>query len=72
MQKTGKKYRDIKFFSKKNDDIVIVHSSRAYMYAEILEERQSVMQYEAGKVLDRERLKLLNRIDIRGDYLKIT
>ena len=70
MQKAGKKCRDIKFFSRKNDGIVVVHTKESHMYAEILEERSSVYQYEAGKALDPVKMKLLNRVDIRGDYLK--
>ncbi|MDO4938387.1 MAG: hypothetical protein Q4E54_00285 [Lachnospiraceae bacterium] len=69
MLKTGKKGRDIKFFSRKNDAMVMVHSSDSYRYAVLLEERDDIGRYEAGRALDSQKMKLLNRIGIRKEYL---
>ena len=69
MDKPGKKVRDIRFFSEKNQKIVIVHSEGARAYSKYLEVREEVESYEAGKLLDEGRLHMVSRVDIRGEYI---
>ena len=38
MRKEGKKLRDIKFFSKKNDKMIVLHSEAELAYAQKLED----------------------------------
>ncbi len=70
MDKPGKKVRDIRFFSNKNQRIVIVHSEGARAFSKYLEDREEVESYEVGKVLDEGRLKTVSCVDIRGEYIK--
>ena len=69
MDKPGKKVRDIRFFSEKNQKIMIVHSEGARAYSKYLEEREEVESYEVGKLLDEGRLHMVSRVDIRGEYI---
>ena len=68
MDKPGKKVRDIRFYSEKNQKILIVHSEEARAYSKYLEVREEVESYEAGKQLDEGRLLTVPRVDIRGEY----
>ena len=68
MDKPGKKVRDIRFFSEKNQKILIVHSEGARAYSKYLEDREEIESYEAGKLLDEGRLQMVSRVDIRGEY----
>ncbi len=70
MEKPGMKVRDIRFFSEKNQKIMIVHSEGARAYSKYLEEREEVETYEACKRLDEGRLLTIPRVDIRGEYRK--
>lgn len=69
MNKPGKKVRDIRFHSEKNNQMMVVHSEAARAYSKYLEENEEVSFYVAGKQLDSGRLKSVAHIDIRGDYL---
>ena len=69
MDKPGKKVRDIRFFSEKNQKILIVHSEGARAYSKYLEDREEVESYEVGKLLDEGRLHMVSRVDIRGEYI---
>lgn len=68
MDRAGKRARDIKFHSKKNGKLVLVHSEEARAYTKYLEERPEVASYEAGRPLDAERLNVIQKTDIRGEY----
>ena len=70
MNKSGQKTRDIKFYSKKNEAMVIVHSKEARAYTKYLEDMEHVSSYVAGKSIDPVRLQMVSKIDIRGDYFK--
>ena len=70
MDKSGKKVRDIRYFSEKNQKIMIVHSEGARAYSKYLEVREEVESYEVGKLLDEGRLLTITRVDIRGEYRK--
>ena len=70
MDKSGRKTRDIKFYSKKNEAMVIVHSKEARAYTKYLEDMEHVSSYVAGKPIDPVRLQMLSKLDIRGDYFK--
>ena len=69
MNKPGKKVRDIRFYSEKNQKIMIVHSEGARAYSKYLEDREEVESYEVGKLLDEGRVKMVSRVDIRGEYI---
>lgn len=68
MDRAGKRVRDIKFHSKKNGKLVLVHSEEARAYTKYLEERPEVASYEAGRPLDAEHLNVIQKTDIRGEY----
>ena len=68
MNKAKVKCRDIQFFSKKNNQMVCVHSREEREYARMLEEDSNVAFYEAGTELDRSRYSFVNPIGIRKSY----
>lgn len=70
MNKSGRKTRDFKFYSKKNEAMVIVHSKEARAYTKYLEDMDHVSSYVAGKAIDPVRLQMISKLDIRGDYFK--
>jgi len=70
LDKSGQKTRDIKFYSKKNEAMVIVHSKEARAYTKYLEDMEHVSSYVAGKEIDPVRLQMISKLDIRGDYFK--
>ena len=70
MDKPGKKVRDIKFFSEKNQAVIVVHSEEARAYSKYLEDWEEVESYEVNKRLDEGRLRSVPRVDIRADFLK--
>ena len=70
MDKSARKTRDIKFYSKKNEAMVIVHSKEARAYTKYLEDMEHVSSYVAGKAIDPVRLQMISKLDIRGDYFK--
>ena len=70
MEKLGKRTREIRFYSEKNQAMCCVHSAYARDYAKWLEEREDVRGYEVNIALDTAFLGRVNRVDIRGSYLK--
>jgi len=70
MEKIGVRTRDIKFCSKKNGAMILVHSEEARSYAKYLEENSDVASYETCKALISDRLNNLQKTDIRGEYFK--
>lgn len=68
MDKAGSKCRDINFRSEKNQKVVCVHSEAARAYADVLEEDENVVSYEAGFILDKEKYQYVDLLDIRKDY----
>lgn len=68
MNKAKVKCRDIQFFSKKNNQMVCVHSKEEREYARMLEEDPEIVFYETGKELDRSRYSFVNPIGIRKSY----
>ena len=70
MDKSGRKTRDIKFYSQKNKAMVIVHSKEARAYTKYLEDMEHVSSYVVGKAIDPVRLQMISKVDIRGDYFK--
>lgn len=70
MDKAGKKTRDIKFYSEKNKHMVTVHSREARAFAKYLESMEQVSSYEAGVALEPARLRLISKVDIRGEYFE--
>ena len=72
MEKAGIKGRKIKFFSKKNNSVIYVHSRDQKMFAEILEADPNIKFYETIKELDLNRYSGINPINIRREYFETT
>ena len=70
MERSDARTRDIRFFSHKNGDIVILHSKWARDYARWLEAQPWVQSYEAGCPLDADIMGRISRAGIRTDYLQ--
>lgn len=68
MDREGKRVRDIKFYSGKNQELTLVHNEEARAYTKYLEDRPEVASYEACKPLDLNRLNSIQKTDIRGEY----
>lgn len=68
MEKAKAKYRDISFFSEKNQTMVCVHSRRAREYANVLEQDPEVVSYQAGIPLELEQYQYVAPVDIRKEY----
>ena len=71
MEKAGTRTRDIQFYSEKNSQMVCVHSRQARDFARYLEDQSWVLFYETCAPLERERLRHVNPVDLRKDYLEI-
>ena len=71
MERSGKKTRDINFYSEKNAKMICLHSRPARDYAKYLEEQPWVDHYEAGTPLSQELYTHISRVGIRGAYFKI-
>lgn len=72
MEKSGKKTRDIRFYSEKNKALITIHSREARDYAKLLEADERVASYSAGRKLDEGRLQMIPRLGIRGVYFEQT
>jgi len=70
MRKSGRKSRDIRFRSEKNNAVMLVHSQEARSFARLLESDDTVSTYVTGKPLDPERLQMVQRVEIRGEYFQ--
>lgn len=70
MERSDARTRDIRFFSEKNGDIVVLHSKWARDYAKWLEEQPWVQSYEASCHLDADIMGRISRAGIRTDYLQ--
>lgn len=68
MEKAKPSRRDIQFYSKKNQTLVIVHSQWAYNYANQLEEDDNVALHRACEPLVYENFELESPLDIRKEY----
>jgi hypothetical protein len=71
MEKVGVKTRDIKFFSEKNDAVVLVHNKTARDYAHWLEEQVWVESYETGYPLDKAQMVHVNPVEIRPQLFEM-
>ena len=70
MQKAGEKVRDIQFFSKKNNSLIMVHSEEAKAYTRYLEEMEDVVAYQTSVPWLEEKLKQIQKVDIRTDFFE--
>lgn len=70
MERADTRTRDIRFFSTKNGDIVVLHSKWARDYAKWLEEQPWVQSYQASCPLDADIIGRISRASIRTDYLQ--
>lgn len=71
MEKRKTKTRDIHFFSKKNNQMMCVHTELARKYAQKLEESEDIASYEVNVLLDRSRYSNVSQVDIRKEYFRI-
>lgn len=70
VEKLGKKTRDVRFYSEKNQKMMVVHSESKRAYTKYLEGLKEVEAYEVGKPMDEGRLLSVSHVDIRSDYFK--
>jgi len=70
MEKKKKKNRIIKFLSKKNNCMIVVHNREAKKYAKMLEDNPEVTKYESLIELDTHQYEHINSIDIRKEYFE--
>ena len=70
MERSDARTRDIRFFSSKNNEIVVLHSKWARDYAKWIETQPWVQSYEAGCLLDADIMGRISRAGIRTDYLQ--
>ena len=68
MDKTESKYRDIQFYSLKNEALMSVHSRDARIYAGMLENDPHVVRYKCIRPLDPGFMGEVSRLGIRPDY----
>ena len=69
MERSDARTRDIRFYSHKNGDIVILHSKWARDYAKWLEEQSWVQSYETCHTLRLDLIGHISHAGIRPDYL---
>ena len=68
MEKFREKTREIRFYSKKNNAIIVVHSDWEKKYAGILEKQEDVVSYEANVALKQSEYIHVCQIGIRKSY----
>lgn len=69
MTKQEVKTRDIRYFSKKNQRIMLVHTEKARKYADTLEGNPEVLTYEVGKEINNAAFEAFPKIGIRSYIL---
>lgn len=70
MEKNGTRRRDIRFYSVKNDAVVLVHTRAVRDFAKRLDTDPLVESYQAGCPLDKERYKHVSPVGIRKTYFE--
>lgn len=68
MDKTESKYRDIQFYSEKNEALMSVHSRDVKIYADILENSPHVVKYKCILPLEPGFMEEVSRLGIRPEY----
>lgn len=71
MDKTESKYRDIQFYSEKNEELMSVHSRDAKIYADILENSPHVVKYKCILPLESCFIEEVLRLGIRQECFDI-
>ena len=72
MKKKGLKARAIKFYSKKNEQIIVTYSNAEKEYLRKLDVEEHVKSYTTNFELDCERIKKLKETGIRKAYFNIS
>lgn len=72
MKKKGLKARAIKFYSKKNEQIIVTYSNAEKEYLRKLDVEEHVKSYTTNFELDCERIKKLKETGIRKAYFDIS
>lgn len=70
MDKTESKYRDIQFYSEKNETLMSVHSRDAKIYTDLLEASPHVMKYKCILPLEPGFMEEVSRLGIRPVYFE--
>ncbi len=70
MDKTESKYRDIQFYSEKNQKLMSVHTRDAKTYADILEKSPNVVKYKCIVPLDPAFLDEISKVGIRAEHFQ--
>lgn len=70
MEKAKGKYRDIKFYSEKNQVVLCVHNKTARAFAAWLERKDIVAAYEVNVPFDNQKLVNVNPVEIRSLYFQ--
>lgn len=70
MEKSGIKCRKIKFKSRKNNKVLLVHSKEEKKYAEFLEEVENISGYNTLVDLDMTIYNNISHIGIRKEYFE--
>lgn len=68
MEKKQSRVREIKFYSKKNGEMSLVHSERAKAYAAFLERSPDVEKYECCVPLEKSSYIHIETVGIRKSY----
>ena len=68
MEKAKAKVREIRFYSKKNDSVMIVHTEEEKKYAGILESSDDIIKYETNVPLNQSEYSHVQRTGIRKAY----
>lgn len=70
MDKTESKYRDIQFYSEKNETLMSVHSRDTKVYADLLEASPHVVKYRCLLPLEPSFMEEVSRLGIRPVYFE--
>ena len=70
MEKAGKRTRDIRFYSAKNNTVVLVHTQAARDFARRLDADPHVKCYEPGCPLESGRYQHVSPVGIRKSYFE--
>ena len=70
MEYANKRTREIRFFSEKNNCIMIVHTESARAYAESLEWNTDVKSYQTCQLLDKDKYFHIPKVGMRTEIFR--
>jgi len=68
MRKINNQRHDFKFYSEKNQQMLVVHSKEAKTLADLLESDSSVLSYQVCVPINPQELLKVSMVDIRKEY----